>query len=148
MPIRHSILLSFLIFIALTGIGQMKRVIAPVSYGTRQCSSQQSIEVYEYDCVDVQPRFPGGNQELLKFINKTRRYPSEAYQHGVQGRVVCGFVVNEDGSISHISLVKGVEESLNNEALRIISEMPKWESGSINSRNVSVYCVLPIVFRL
>lgn len=148
MPIKHYLILFFISLFIIPADAQVRRVSAS-SPGICQTNAQPPCkEVYEYDCVDIQPRFPGGNQELLKFINNTRRYPAEAYRQGVHGRVLCGFVVNEDGSISHISLVKGVEESLNNEAMRIISEMPKWESGVLDNRNVPVFCVLPIVFRL
>lgn len=108
---------------------------------------QVSIDVYEYESVDVQPRFPGGDTEMVRFINGERRYPSQAYKTGVEGRVLCSFVVNPDGSISHISVIKGVEESLNREAVRILSKMPAWEAGLINETPVPVYCILPIAFR-
>lgn len=108
----------------------------------------QAAEVYEYDFVDVQPRFPGGDMELIKYINNARRYPADAYAKGIQGRVMCSFIVNADGSISNVRIVKGVEQSLNREAVRLISGMPKWEAGKVNDANVPVHCLLPIPFRL
>ena len=84
---------------------------------------------------------------MLRFINNERRYPAEAYHDGIQGRVLCSFVVSEDGSLTHISVIRGVEESLDREAVRIISEMPKWMAGEIDDTPVPVYCILPIPFR-
>ncbi|MCM1354901.1 MAG: energy transducer TonB [Staphylococcus sp.] len=108
---------------------------------------QISIDVYEYNSVDVHPQFPGGDTAMLRFINHERRYPQKAYDDGIEGRVLCSFVVNEDGSVSHISVIKGVEESLNREAVRILSKMPAWDAGFIDDTPVPVYCILPISFR-
>lgn len=108
---------------------------------------QSYIEVYEYDYVDRKPEFPGGDAKLVGFINKHRRYPSEAYRHGIQGRVLCSFVVNTDGSISNISILKGVEPSLNREAIRIFSKMPNWKPGRINGQAVPVRVIWPVPFR-
>lgn len=110
--------------------------------------TQISIDVYEYESVDVHPRFPGGDMALVRFINNERRYPSRAYHEGIEGRVLCSFIVNEDGTLSHISIIKGVEESLNREAMRILSKMPPWDVGRLNDEPVPVYCILPISFRL
>ena len=104
-------------------------------------------EVYDYDFVDVQPSFPGGDSEMVKYINKNRVYPQEAYEKGIKGRVIYSFIVNTDGSISEIALLRGVEESLNREALRLISEMPRWKAGRMGGTPVPVYCVLTIPFR-
>lgn len=114
---------------------------------THSCADR-AMEVYEYDYVDVQPSFPGGNLELIKYINQSRRYPPDAYSRGIEGRVMCSFIVNPDGSISDIRIIKGVEHSLNCEAVRLISEMPRWEAGRVNNEAVAVHCLLPIPFRL
>lgn len=111
-------------------------------------NAQASIRVYEYDNVDHQPHFPGGDSALLRFINHERRYPATAYHKGIEGRVLCTFVVHEDGSISHISVMRGVEHSLDREAVRVISQMPNWSAGSIDGQKVPVLCILPIPFRL
>lgn len=110
-------------------------------------STVEFIKIYEYNSVDEQPYFPGGNMALMHFINNERHYPKEAYQSGIQGRVVCGFVVNEDGRISDISVMKSVEPSLDLEAMRIISMMPRWIAGTIDNSPVPVFCVLAIPFR-
>lgn len=110
-------------------------------------SGREIVEVYEYDYVDIQPQFPGGESEMIRFINRERRYPAQAYRDGVEGRVMCSFVVNEDGSISHVSVLRGVSETLDREAVRVISNMPRWTAGSNDGENVSVYCILTIPFR-
>lgn len=111
-------------------------------------SSAASNSVLESEDVDVAPCFPGGDFERVNFINTTRRYPVEDYNNKVQGRVVCRFIVNADGSISDASIVRGVSPTLNEEALRIINAMPNWIAGKINGENVPVYQVMSISFRL
>lgn len=104
-------------------------------------------EVYEYDYVEDKPEFPGGRNNMISFINSTRKYPQEAYELGIEGRVTCAFIVNEDGRISNIKVLKGVESSLNNEAMRIISLMPLWIPGKINEQAVPVRVITCIPFR-
>ena len=141
-----SALIAFAVASVLSVNGQARRAVTANHDCQYSCPS--ATEVYEYDFVDVQPRFPGGDLELIKYINNERRYPADAYTRGVQGRVLCSFIVNPDGSISNIRIVKGVEHSLNREAVRLISEMPRWEAGKVNDEAVSVHCLLPIPFRL
>lgn len=104
-------------------------------------------EVYEYDYVDQKPEFPGGRNEMLNFINSTRRYPQEAYEMGIEGRVTCAFIVKPDGKICHVNVLRGVESSLNQEALRIVSAMPAWTPGKIGETAVPVRVVCCIPFR-
>lgn len=118
-----------------------------VSCGVTGNGHKSYIEVYEYDFVSIKPEFPGGETGLLRFINNTRRYPKQAYKKGVQGRVTCSFVVNSDGSVSHVQILKGVESSLNAEAVRICKKMPAWTPGIHEGRAVPVRVVYPVVFR-
>ena len=112
-------------------------------------SKQSYMEVYEYDYVDIQPQFPGGERGLINFINKTREYPYHAYKKGIQGRVLCSFIVGVDGKVSDVRVIRGSgDESLNNEALRVIGKMPKWSVGKVGDHAVPVRMVLPINFRL
>lgn len=120
---------------------------SPSGGGGAQRQRVVTVKVYDCENVDDQPSFPGGQCELIRFINRIRRYPATAYSEGIQGRVLVSFVVNTDGSISHVQVVRGVEESLNQEALRVVSEMPAWEPGRIADRPVPVHCMLPIPFR-
>lgn len=104
-------------------------------------------EVYEYDYVWEKPSFPGGDDKLLRFINKNRRYPEGAYKAGIQGKVMCSFIVNSNGAVSDIQVFKGVETSLNEEAVRIFSKMPKWNPGRINGVPVPVRVIRAVPFR-
>ncbi|WP_304506427.1 energy transducer TonB [Duncaniella muris] len=144
--LRSILLLPLMAGDAVFSAAQPPRHIANVS--SRAGSAPVCVDVYEYDCVDIQPQFPGGDGAMVRFINKERRYPTQAYHEGIEGRVLCGFVVNEDGSLSHISVIRSVEKSLDREAVRIISNMPKWDAGVLSDTFVPVYYILPIPFRL
>lgn len=140
-PIQITGFLLFLLMPLLSS-AQTRTVISTTSPGVTRL-----VEIYEYDCVDEQPTFPGGNIALMRFINNERHYPAEAYRNGIQGRVLCGFIVHENGRISDITVVKSVEESLDQEAVRIIASMPPWVAGSLHNHPVPVYCFLAIPFR-
>lgn len=118
-----------------------------VKSGSNSGGGRHYLEVFEYDYVSEKPAFPGGESQLVSFINETRRYPMEAYKKGIEGRVTCSFVVNTDGSISHISILKGVEPTLNQEAMRIIGKMPEWKPGKHDGHNVPVRVVWAVPFR-
>lgn len=118
-----------------------------VNCGTTAGGAIAYIEVYEYDYVMDKPTFPGGDSQLVRFINEHRTYPREAYRKGVQGRVTCSFVVNTDGSVSNIQVLKGVEKSLNEEAKRIFAKMPQWTPGRIDGVPVPVRVIWAVPFR-
>lgn len=118
-----------------------------VNVGSPSAGCTNYIEVYEYDYVTEKPTFPGGTTKLMNYINATRSYPKEAYKKGIQGRVTCSFIVNADGSISHISVLRGVEPSLNKEAVRILSKMPEWTPGKMNGEAVPTRVVWSVNFR-
>lgn len=116
-----------------------------VSHDTGHHASYR--EAYIYDSVDQPPYFPGGDGAMVKYINKERRYPRKAYDAKVEGRVVCSFIVDTDGTIENVDIVRSVEPSLDAEAKRVIREMPKWIAGRIGDNTVPVYCILTIPFR-
>lgn len=122
---------------------QTVRISAGVSSDGRKCYR----EVFEYDYVSKKPTFPGGDTELVAFVNSHRRYPEEAYRRGIEGRVVCSFVVNADGAVSHIKVIKGVEPTLNEEAIRVLAQMPDWTPGRLDGRPVPVRVIWPVPFR-
>ncbi len=112
-------------------------------------SKQSYMEVYEFDYVDIQPQFPGGERGLINFINKTREYPYHAYKKRIEGRVLCSFIVGTDGRVSDVRVIRGAgDESLNREAIRVIGKMPRWSVGKVADHAVPVRVVLPIAFRL
>ncbi|MDE6330913.1 MAG: energy transducer TonB [Muribaculaceae bacterium] len=130
-------------FVAPEANGQTCRI----SVGATPQGQQCYMEVYEYDYVTEKPAYPGGDAQLIEFINANRQYPDRAYREGVQGRVTCSFVVNANGQISHIKVLKSVEESLNREAVRILSLMPDWEPGRVDGHPVPVRVIRSIPFR-
>ena len=101
-----------------------------------------------FDVVEEMPQFPGGPQALFEFLGKTIKYPKDAEEAGIQGRVIITFVVEPDGSISDAHVVKSVSPSLDAEAIRVINAMPNWEPGKQNGEAIRVKYTVPITFRL
>ncbi|NBH89415.1 M56 family metallopeptidase [Parabacteroides distasonis] len=98
--------------------------------------------------VDVMPQYPGGDHELLKFIAQSIKYPMEAQEAGMQGRVICSFVVDKKGNIVEPKVIRGIDPSLDAEALRVIGMMPRWTPGRQDGKAVRVLYTVPITFRL
>ena len=147
---RQNLPCSLTMIILLTLLcvpGIMKGQTCRVSEGFAADGSRTFKEVFEYDFVDEKPQFPGGREALMDFVNKTRRYPEEAYKNGIEGRVTCSFVVNPDGNISHLKVIKGSHKSLNLEAMRILAEMPNWIPGRHGDKCVPVRVIHSIPFR-
>lgn len=98
--------------------------------------------------VDVMPQYPGGDRELLKFIAQSIKYPTDAQEAGVQGRVICSFVVDKKGNIVEPKIIRGIDPSLDAEALRVIGMMPRWTPGRQDGKAVRILYTVPITFRL
>lgn len=101
-----------------------------------------------YTIVDKMPQYETGEQGLGKFISHNIRYPREALQEGIQGRILCSFIVSADGSVSNIEVVEGLNPSLNDEAIRVLGLMPRWTPGENGGEKVNVKCLLPIDFKI
>ena len=101
-----------------------------------------------FDVVEQMPSFPGGNAALMEYLSKNVKYPVVAQENGVQGRVVVSFVVERDGSITDVKVVRSVDPSLDREAARVVSSMPKWIPGKQNGSTVRVKYNVPVSFRL
>ncbi len=98
--------------------------------------------------VEEAPQFPGGESAFMKYLNDNIRYPVIAQENGIQGRVTCQFVVERDGSISDVQVVRGQDPSLDKEAVRVIQGMPRWKPGKQRGAPVRVRYTLPVLFRL
>lgn len=142
MRIRNFLLVFISIFPALCHSAGKR----PVSSQTVTYQSA-NLQVFDFASIDYQPNFPGGEQAMLNYINAERRYPAQAYSQGVEGKVILGIVVDPNGAISHVTVVRSVEQTLDNEAVRIVTNMPNWEPGQRNGQNVAVYCLIPVQFR-
>ena len=100
------------------------------------------------DFAEVSPEFPGGEVEMIRFIQENFEYPEIAREMGEQGTVYVQFVVNQDGSIIEEKVIKGVSSSIDKEALRVVKRMPKWKPGEQAGKPVRVRYTMPIKARL
>lgn len=101
-----------------------------------------------FEVTEVMPAYPGGFSACMKFLSENLKYPKEAVEKGIQGRVVVQYIVNEDGNISNIKVLKGCYPSLDAEAVRVIASMPKWTPGMQKGKAVAVKYTMPVVFSL
>lgn len=101
-----------------------------------------------FDVVEEMPHFPGGPAALQAFLSSNTKYPVVAQENGVQGRVIVSFVVERDGSITDVRVVRSVDPSLDREATRVVKSMPRWSPGKQNGSAVRVKYTVPVVFRL
>ena len=101
-----------------------------------------------FDVVEQMPSYPGGMGALMQYLSSHIKYPAIAEENGIQGRVICTFVVERDGSITDVRIAKSVDPSLDKEAMRVVSSMPKWIPGKQNGSAVRVKYTLPVTFRL
>ena len=101
-----------------------------------------------YDVVEIMPTFRGGDAALMQYLAQAIKYPEVAVQYGIQGRVVCTFVVEKDGSVIDVTIVKSVDPVLDEEAVRVLRNMPKWIPGQKGGVPVRVKYTVPVTFRL
>lgn len=100
------------------------------------------------DFVEIMPQYPGGNSEMMKYLNNNIKYPSIASENGIEGRVILRFVVGKDGSISNVRVLKGLDSSCDKEAVRVVKSMQKWIPGRQNGHPIAVNYTLPVMFKL
>jgi protein TonB len=101
-----------------------------------------------FTVVEQQPEFPGGYTAMMKYLKDNINYPTIAQENGIKGRVTLQFVVDKEGIISQVKVIKGVDPSLDKEAVRVVKSMPKWIPGKQNGKPVNVWFTLPVVFQL
>ncbi len=106
-------------------------------------------EDYEpFIVVEQMPEFPGGSEIMMEFLNKNLVYPKEVFNDNISGMVICSFMVDKNGSISDVSVVRGIHPLLDKEAIRVIKVMPKWNPGKQGGKAVPVKFTLPIRFSM
>ena len=101
-----------------------------------------------FEAVEQMPTFPGGEAELMKYLSKNLSYPTLAAEHGIQGTVLLQFVVQKDGSIGEVKVVRSKDPDLDKEAVRVVKGMPKFIPGRMNGQAVNVWFTLPVRFKL
>ena len=119
-----------------------------VKYTPVEVEEEEVDEQQIFTIVEEQPEFPGGMAECYKWIGKNLQYPTISAENGVQGRVTVNFVVNADGSIVDVKVLRGVDPYLDKEAIRVVSKMPKWKPGKQRGKAVRTSFNLPVRFKL
>jgi len=110
---------------------------------------EEEEEEVVFVVVESMPEFPGGQQALFKYLSENVKYPVIAQENGIQGKVICQFTVNKDGSIVDVEVVRsGGDPSLDKEAVRVIKSMPKWKPGKQRGKAVRVKYTVPVNFKL
>lgn len=105
-------------------------------------------EVLNFYVIEEKPEFPGGNEVLMSWIAKNIKYPEIAKENGVQGKVFVQFVIGKDGKVTDVTVIRGVDPSLDKEAVRVIQSMPPWKPGKQRGKPVKVSFQIPINFKL
>jgi protein TonB len=113
-----------------------------------QTTEKRTKEEPVFTFVEVQPEFPGGIEAMSKYLVENIAYPKDAKKANIQGKVYLKFVVDSKGNVRDAVIIKGVSESIDTEALRIVSAMPAWKPGTLGGKAVNVYYSLPLDFRL
>lgn len=101
-----------------------------------------------YLVVEEMPEFPGGTSGMMEYLSGAIRYPEEAVRDGIQGRVMVSFVIDKDGKVTNAEVIRGIDDLLDKEALRVVNLMPKWRPGRHEGENVPVKYTFPVNFKL
>lgn len=124
---------------------QVSQEVQPVT-NTSKPATDSNEQIFEK--VDQNPSFPGGSEELMKWLRKNMKYPPEAMENNIQGKVTVQFVIDKDGSVVDPQVIHSVAPSLDKEALRVVRAMPKWVPGKQKGKAVRVRFNIPITFSL
>ena len=119
-----------------------------IAVATPPPAPKEEVTQKVFDVVEVMPSFPGGQGALIQYLNSHVKYPVVAQENGIQGRVTISFVVERDGSITDVKVARSVDPSLDKEAARVVSSMPRWTPGKRNGSAVRVKFNVPEVFKL
>jgi len=128
---------------------QSNNPISPVIHNfIPEIKDNTELEPIGFEKVEIKPVFPGGDTALLKFISSNTKYPVSAKELGIEGKVYVQFVIGEDGKVTKVEIGHGVDRYLDEEAMRVVSNMPDWIPGKQRNKNVPVTYVIPINFKL
>ena len=115
----------------------------PVEVEEEEVQEQEIFQI-----VEEMPAYPGGDQKLMEYVAKNIKYPQIARETGIQGRVFVSFVVEPDGSVSNVKVLRGIGGGCDEEAMRVVKSMPKWKPGKQRGKAVRVSYMLPVNFKL
>ena len=125
-----------------------KKEIVSVNVKAKEPAEEIDTDNDAFNVVEQMPQFPGGEIELMKFLSENVKYPEAAEETGTQGRVIVQFIVEADGSITNVKVLKNVSDEIDAEAVRVINAMPKWKPGMQKGQPVRVKYTIPVTFRL
>ena len=134
----------------------MKKIFVLMAFATlcfgAQAAEMTTLNTVQDDVVvnkpDVLPEFPGGMEAMMAYIGNNVKYPDEASNKKIEGKVIVQFIVKKDGSVADAKVISKTNEMLNKEALRVVNTMPKWKPGKNKGKVVDVRFVLPVAFKL
>jgi TonB family protein len=126
---------------------KVEEVIIPIDRSEIN-SKPDSSAVYNFAVIEEKPEFPGGNAALMQFLGSNTKYPEYAKENGIQGRVFVAFVIDKDGKVIDVEILRGVHKILDKEAIRVVSSMPDWSPGIQKGKAVKVRYQVPINFKL
>lgn len=111
-------------------------------------AQNKDVDETVYAIVEEMPEYPGGYDQLTAYLSQNLQYPQVARDNGIQGRVYVSFIVERDGSVSDVKVTRSLEQSCDEEAIRVVKAMPQWKPGKQGGQAVRVSYMLPVVFRL
>lgn len=120
----------------------VEEYVAPV------IEEEEVVEQEIFQIVEEMPAFPGGEAKLMEYVGKNVKYPQIARESGIKGRVFVSFVVEPDGSVSNVKVLRGIGGGCDEEAMRVVKAMPKWKPGKQRGKAVRVSYMLPVNFQL
>ncbi|WP_176767603.1 energy transducer TonB [Daejeonella rubra] len=109
---------------------------------------EENTTLYTLDGIETYPEFTGGHAAFVKYLNRNLRYPEAAVERGIQGKVLVSFIIEKDGQLSNIKIIRGIGNGCDEEAIRVLEKSPKWKPGIQNKQKVRVAYTLPINFSL
>ncbi len=126
-----------------TTVTETETILEQPVYDTEAATLQDSI----YRVTEVMPEYPGGPNEMMKYLQENIKYPQSAKDNKIEGRVFVTFVVEKDGSITNATVLRGIDKECDAEALRVVSSMPKWNPGQQDGKNVRTQFTIPIIYK-
>ena len=126
----------------------MKKLILLILFILPAILMYAQIAPISFQNADVKPEYPGGQQALLKYLAENTKYPEEAKENKIEGRVFVKFVIDHNGSVTNVGIAKKVDDLLDKEALRVVNSLPDWEPGKKDGQTVPVSYIVPLNFQL
>jgi TonB family protein len=145
-----KLLYFFLLLIVVTSCRQKPKEPGPILIGSQEQATKDSALNYTevFTTTEEMPSFPGGDPGLFKFIYDNIKYPELAKKNNIQGKVIVRFCVTDKGTVDHVAIVRGVDPSLDEEAIRVVKMLPLWKPGKQGGKPVNVWYSAPIIFSL